>query len=108
MRSVALVSGLVLLFSLSLFCADTSQQNSEKQQPALLTLLAQNNEQQPRIAIGQETLPPGSVLVRTYNENTCLTMHSIYVRRERDSDTTRAVGESTCTPSTRFKVKPKQ
>ena len=98
----------ILLLCATSFCADQPQ-TADQVQAQPFTLLALNNDQQPRtFTVPQGTLP--QLLdgrVRTGND-LCYTMRSLYVRRDPDSDITRYRGRRTCTPAARFKVKPKQ
>lgn len=109
MRSVAY--GILVVFCLcsTAFCADDKKQSTEAapyiKQP--LTMLAQNELQLQTLMVTPEQA--AKQFNRRVRDNTsCYTMHSIYVQRDPDSDVTRYRGQSTCTPSRNFQVKPKQ
>jgi hypothetical protein len=108
MRSVIYLAFVLLSLCTHSLCADNDTRTSVAPDDKQFPLVARNDEQeQPKVYISPN-MAAQLFNMRTKDDSVCYTMHSIYVKRNRDSDVTRYRGQSTCTPANNFHVKPKQ
>ena len=105
MRAVSLLPGFILVFCGLAFCEEQGTLNAQAKSNQPFSLLAWNGQQRDRVFIFPHRID-GKTLRMGSPDNLCYTMHSLLVKRDPDSDVTSPAGQRTCTPSSRFKLKP--
>jgi hypothetical protein len=102
MRGVIAMGGILVLCGGIVFAGEKSGEEPSTEYARPYLSLPQTNPLRFELPFGRLGRKRA---VRLPGPDTCLTMRSTIVAKKADSDETRVVGQRTCTPSSRFRVK---